>query len=394
LKKLGEETMIQSIRLQNFQNHVDNTLTISDGVNALVGATDSGKTAIIRAIRWVVFNRPSVTQFINHDAIKDGKQIKPVKVTITTDKHVVIRESSATTNSYTLDGTVYNAVNKDVPEEVIQALDFNELNIQFQMDSPFLLTETSGEVARTLNKIVKLEDIDYTLRNIESYRRKLLRNKEGLALQVKELNTQIQEIQLEEITGTLELAEMLEERQDILQKRVSDLRESIQQLYTIEEVLATEQLITQVSDLLDTLIRTATTLNSIQDKVDSLSYLITMYGDVDEYIESHVWLYSIHIDAIDELFYMVQDYKRAITSLRVIQNEYNTIKDPSIAVIDVFDIDEAYNSLLSLQKQLSDLEVYLDAIDGLMSTTASLEQDIQDMEHMLGDTCPLCGSKL
>jgi DNA repair protein SbcC/Rad50 len=386
--------MIQSIRLQNFQNHVDNTLTISDGVNALVGATDSGKTAIIRAIRWVVFNRPSVTQFINYDAIKDGKQIKPVKVTITTDKHVVIRESSATTNSYTLDGTVYNAVNKDVPEEVIQALDFNELNIQFQMDSPFLLTETSGEVARTLNKIVKLEDIDYTLRNIESYRRKLLRNKEGLALQVKELNTQIQEIQLEEITGTLELAEMLEERQDILQKRVSDLRESIQQLYMIEEVLATEQLITQVSDLLDTLIRTATTLNSIQDKVDSLSYLITMYGDVDEYIESHVWLYSIHIDAIDELFYMVQDYKRAITSLRVIQNEYNTIKDPSIAVIDVFDIDEAYNSLLSLQKQLSGLEVYLDAIDGLMSTTASLEQDIQDMEHMLGDTCPLCGSKL
>ena len=51
--------MIQSVHIQNFQSHKNSTLEFSPGVNIIVGTSDSGKTAIIRALRWVVWNRPS-----------------------------------------------------------------------------------------------------------------------------------------------------------------------------------------------------------------------------------------------------------------------------------------------------------------------------------------------
>jgi DNA repair protein SbcC/Rad50 len=386
--------MIKSIQLQNFQNHVDSTLKITEGVNALIGATDSGKTAIIRALRWVVFNRPSVSQFINHQAMKNGKQVKPVRVTVETDKHVIVRESSATTNSYILDGVVYNAVNKDIPEEVIQALDFNELNIQFQLDSPFLLTETSGEVARMLNKIVKLEDIDSTLRNIESYRRKLLRNKENLIAQTDELREEIDSINLDDITSTLEMAELLDERQNALLNKIQQLQELISSLREIEEILATEQMICTMEDLLNLLLSTVTTLNTIQEKINTLSILVQNYEEINTYIEAHAWLFTIHIEVIDSLLEEVTSYKRAIQTLQVLQKTYKDIKDLGIAFVDIHDIDQTHTIALQLKKQLVDLGVYLDALEGLTKDTDTLEQEIHEITLSLGEVCPLCGSKL
>ena len=50
--------MIQSLALKNFQSHKDTLIKFDPGVNVIVGSTDSGKSAIIRALRWLVWNRP------------------------------------------------------------------------------------------------------------------------------------------------------------------------------------------------------------------------------------------------------------------------------------------------------------------------------------------------
>ncbi|MFR9297315.1 MAG: AAA family ATPase, partial [Aedoeadaptatus pacaensis] len=43
---------IEKIILVNFQSHVYSELSLSRGVNVIVGPSDSGKTAIMRALRW------------------------------------------------------------------------------------------------------------------------------------------------------------------------------------------------------------------------------------------------------------------------------------------------------------------------------------------------------
>ncbi|WP_035425703.1 AAA family ATPase, partial [Halalkalibacterium ligniniphilum] len=55
---------INTVRLENFQSHLDTSIDFSTGLNVIVGQSDSGKTSILRAIRWVLYNQPRGTDFM------------------------------------------------------------------------------------------------------------------------------------------------------------------------------------------------------------------------------------------------------------------------------------------------------------------------------------------
>ena len=59
--------MIQTGVIRNFQSHKKSILNLSKGVNVIVGKTDSGKSAIIRALRWLFTNTPSGDAFRSWD---------------------------------------------------------------------------------------------------------------------------------------------------------------------------------------------------------------------------------------------------------------------------------------------------------------------------------------
>ena len=75
--------MIKQINIKNFQSHKSTQLKLDPGVNVIVGSSDSGKTAIIRAYLWVVDNRPLGNAFVSHWALDEkGKQKEPTSVSI------------------------------------------------------------------------------------------------------------------------------------------------------------------------------------------------------------------------------------------------------------------------------------------------------------------------
>jgi len=55
--------VVEKITIKNFQSHEETELQFSSGVNVIVGSSDSGKSAILRALKWVVQNKPSGTAF-------------------------------------------------------------------------------------------------------------------------------------------------------------------------------------------------------------------------------------------------------------------------------------------------------------------------------------------
>ncbi len=153
--------MIKSVCVKNFQSHADNsTLTLAPGVNVVVGQSDSGKTAIIRALKWLATNRPLGNAFKS----LNGKGDTTVKVEL--DDDVVIHEPG----TYVLESRgkrdEWNAIGTGVPETVTQMLNLSDLSWQDQMDAPFLLSASAGEVARTLNDVADLDRIDTALSNI------------------------------------------------------------------------------------------------------------------------------------------------------------------------------------------------------------------------------------
>ena len=69
--------MIHSIKIQNIQSHKDTQLEFNPGINAIVGSSNNGKSAILRALYWVVYNRPLGTDnLLSHWAFdKKGNQL-------------------------------------------------------------------------------------------------------------------------------------------------------------------------------------------------------------------------------------------------------------------------------------------------------------------------------
>lgn len=157
--------MIENITIQGFQAHDKLTISLDFGVTTIVGASDVGKSSIIRAIRWLALNLPSGDSFIRW-----GEQRARVDAKV--DGKFVLRERG-TENTYVLDTREFKAFgNGGVPEEITNLLGISEINFQGQYDSPFWLSDTAGEVSRHLNRIVGLEIIDDVLSKLTSLIRK------------------------------------------------------------------------------------------------------------------------------------------------------------------------------------------------------------------------------
>lgn len=166
--------MIRKIKIQNIQSHKDTELALSPGVNAIVGSSNNGKSAILRALYWVRYNRPLGTDnLLSHWAFdKKGNQIADMQATVENDSGAVTRRRTKNENQYIVNGEELNVVKTDVPEQVEMLLRLSDTNIQRQQDAPFLLSLTSGQVAQYFNKTVRLDVIDRVLSNAESKRRK------------------------------------------------------------------------------------------------------------------------------------------------------------------------------------------------------------------------------
>ncbi len=55
---------IKELHIREFQSHEATALQFHPGLNVLVGPSDSGKSAIVRALRWCLHNEPRGEAFI------------------------------------------------------------------------------------------------------------------------------------------------------------------------------------------------------------------------------------------------------------------------------------------------------------------------------------------
>lgn len=172
--------MIEALFLRNFQSHKKTDLEFDPGVNVIIGSSDSGKTALIRAIRKLLKNRPSGDAFRSDWGGTTDITVK------TEEGNEVTWMKNNTESGYRLNTqTHFKAVGTDVPEEIQQALNLDEINLQHQFDSHFLLTSSPGEVAQHFNKVAKLSKIDTSTGNVNKWIRDITNDKKANELLLK-----------------------------------------------------------------------------------------------------------------------------------------------------------------------------------------------------------------
>lgn len=230
--------MIKRIKFKNIQVHRNAELELHPGVNTIVGESDYGKSAAMRGIRYVVFNRPSeMTTWGEKECIAS---IEPDNGPIITR-----RKKGTTVNSYIIGEEELKNVNRDVPGRVSDILNMGDINFQKQLDRPFLMLSSPGDVAKYLNKISGLEDIDKSLFNIQreysatktslDFERTVLTNREEALKQYENLDIienilsalEFFDSSFRELNSDLEMLELDGDTLVIIDKKIGEYKKSL-----------------------------------------------------------------------------------------------------------------------------------------------------------------------
>jgi len=197
---------IKSIILENFQSHVKTVLEPAPNgqMTVIVGPTDSGKTAIIRALRWVFYNIPWGIDFI-----RIGAKFAKVSIKYDDGTEVTRLRSIGGINRYTVtlpgkEPQDYEGFGTTVPFEVQEATGVRpvaigdislNLNLAEQLDGPFLGSKHISAPARAkvLGKLAGTEEVDYAAKGLAAdiYHRRQDVNR--LSDEIENLETKISE---------------------------------------------------------------------------------------------------------------------------------------------------------------------------------------------------------
>ena len=356
--KHGKINMIQSIRLQNFQSHLNSYLEFSPGINIITGSSNNGKTSLLRGIGWVITNRPQGLAFKSYFADKKDS----CKVTLTINGQKIVREKNTNINQYQLNEGIFSTVGGDTPSEVSSAINLSEINTQSQFEKHFLITESPGEIGRTINKIVKLEDIDILISSLSSKISSASKEIELKKQDVDKLN-----ISLEKFKDYDKIEVLVDQivKNDI---KIKDLEQKVKILnYISDEGVRVEKLILSLENSYD----------DLEEKINELEQAWLTYNTNVKIIQD----LSKLVSTINVLDTKIQDAETILSGCNALQSiEENLIK-----------YSVGLETLHELNNLIKDWGKYFEFIK---KTEKTIEKDEVEKNRILQEYgCPLCGRK-
>lgn len=345
--------MIHSIKIQNIQSHKDTELKLSPGINAIIGSSNNGKSAILRALYWAVYNRPlGIDNLLSHWAFdKKGNQIEPMEVTVRNDNGIVIRRRTKTENQYIVNDEELNVVKTDVPVQVEKLLCLSDTNIQRQQDAPFLLSLSNGQVAQYFNKTVRLDIIDRVLSNAESKRRKT--NQE------------------------------ISQNEELLKEYV-DKRDKYNWLDEAEKLLSKYN---NISEKHDSIAAEFDKLNNELELYEKYSELKTKYSSISKVKE--------YINKFELLNEQTKKLENDIIVIEESLDDFAACKvypafDTEKKLIQKF--DSLNDELAKKEENINSLDESINSYLKLIDYIKGCKENITNLKKQLPDVCPLCGA--
>lgn len=344
--------MISLIELRNFQSHRNSKLYFHPGVNVIIGTSDSGKTAIVRGLRWLVWGRPLGSGFQSHWG-------GATSVNLLTTENINIYREKDKTDYYQVDDMEFRAFGTEVPKEVRDALNLNEVNLQRQLDQPFLISESPGEVAQHFNRVANLDQIDISMKNISSLVKSIDQKVKFYQQEKERLEEELKKYDvLDKMEIDLEILEDLDNRID-QQKRAED----------------------QLSGLLKK-------EKEIRQQIDDFAILLSLENEVSSIVSDLKTKNTAlaETEALKEHIKEIKQVQHNISTLdQLIENE-KTVKE---LLLIKSNLDEALfksSQLTALKRSIRSTQVNINA------TETKVKELTEKFNTLFPDLCPLCGT--
>src|SRR4030065_2389545 len=348
--------MIKSLKIENFQSHLNSCLEFSNGINVISGQSNNGKSSILRSLSWVIFNRPLGLSFKSSFSAKKDT----VKITINTEADEIVREKNDSINQYKINNAILDPVGSNCPDEIASVLNFSELNIHSQFEKHFLITDSPGEIGRTINKVVKLDSIDTLISNISSKITSTNKELEFKKQDLDKLNTSLEKFK----------------DYDLIENLVKQIIEYDNKVKTAEnKVKILSYIVTEG-------VRVEAIIASIENKYDGF----------EEEIKSleQLWLYYNTNSAL------ISDLKKIVTNIKELDSRIEAseaILNHGVALQEIENNVIKYLATCSVLNKISNLKQDWDGYFESMKKDEKLiekyEKEFEDLLKTYG--CPLCG---
>lgn len=349
--------MLKSIKIKNFESHKNSKINLSPGINIIIGDNDSGKSALLRSLEQIALN-PIGDDYRSNFA--NGKE--ETEIEIITDKDEIIKRiRSKNKNQYQIgNNQPLEAFGRGkVPDEISTILSIENINIQPQKEPAFLLTSNSGQIAKYLNQIVNLEEIDGSLSFIKKKKKTINHNielleTENLVELEKELeqysNLETWESKLKEVEGYENQCKKLE---STYEKGISLLDE----LDGLQSKLAEDKRIIQYKSEVSTLLSYSKNSSDLSVKIQKAFCLIVELHKQNKYKEKYK---------------NILQHKKGVASLVELYKNQKSLGDK------IEKVEKRLYNLKTEEKRKKDLI-------SLIKTKKT------ELDKIMPDICPLCG---
>ncbi|QCX32298.1 hypothetical protein FDN13_00510 [Caloramator sp. E03] len=375
---------IKTIEIINFQSHKYSKLNFEDGYNVICGPSDSGKSAIIRALRWALYNEPKGTEFITQ-----GENTCKVSITFS-DGITIVRERSKNRNIYRLINTngeemIFEGFGNDIPKEILAAHGINKvyidiespesINLSSQLEGPFLIDKSGSIKAKAIGKLVGVHIIDEALKelnkdlfNVQSDVKRLSKEYENINIDLKEFEN------LENVRKSLDESEKKLEELKNKYTKLERLKNIKRELIAIDsEIKETKDLIISIGDM-DYVFNLACIVQTKITTKNKLTDLKNKFMEITEEIkcQNKVLIATKHIDdcvlnlieavnncnKTNELKKLNMQYKLLVNEIRqlnLILSKLKNINDAKETLSKYESQYDNYNKLTDIKSRLNEI---------------------------------------
>jgi len=395
--------MIDWINLTNFQSHKDSLLEFHPGVNAIVGPSDNGKSAILRGLYLTRYNQPSGDAFVSKWARDEkGKQKKQMNVTVGKGTSTLTRGKGPDLNGYQFDeDDPLEALGKGgLPLQVVDWFNTTEVNIQEQMDRPFLIASTPPEIAKFLNGIVDMSEIDLYLSAAESKKRANTKDVKRVGQEIKDLEKDIFKfLHLPAIEKLSTVLNKVESRREAKQSIIQTLSEDIDTKQQLVAKLSVWSAIDDLDGFLKKIVKVKDRISEKESDLDKLDSSISDYTKFSNIVSNTKNILEISklLKQIEKLHEEIDDYTGRAFVLNTSIANYKKGQDILSKSIDTKKLSALLKQIKKVKTEKTEKNnivkaLKVDNLNYVQSRTfiESSETMIQNLEKQLPKTCPTC----
>ena len=390
-----------NLSVKDFQIVKNANLSFLPGLNCIIGQSNNGKSALMRAAKACIYNTPGTTNVrlgCNNFAV--GLQM---------NGHTVILQKG-TNSIYKVDNEVYGKIGRTQLDEVAKATGIRELQINGsnedinfwdQMEKPFLLDRSETELFRFIVDSGKDNNVTTALKSITQDRQQITKDitlTEGKIRAIED-NIARQEEELKDSDKKLEVYNRVIELGPKI-KRVQDLTNLKQKTQLDGQNLSK---VLSEKNMLDTLI------NSISTRLDNIN-LLTKKSEIISNLK-------IKMDATQESLNIINNQIAKIEAIKVpnlseMINKYKLLSElVSRATGTQNAITELNNRVFpTLSDSFSKNAQLLTTLGSLINTIKYKEEQLNTFESSIKEikkelkvldkeikeigVCPTCGHPL